>query len=788
MNINFKKKLNGIKEERFNINKNGNNNIFNLFENSVSISGIENKENEYIKNDDINITNNYNNTLNSNIISEDQSIHQLNREINNNKIKKKLTKEDLDNTPLPIFSCIYCSNDYISYKHLLDENLSSKYYIQTSIYDIKILDELIKYHSLIDQGNKNSSLINIIIKNIEYLKKYYTKEESIAYYKSNKFQYICTSNNLKIKNYFYQKLEIFIIRKKNKDLTNKKINNKYINKNISYNKLSFHNNNSGSIVNDNFYNARNIKNTNNTFGTGTCQGTGSYSSMNNLISFSLYNNENNNNNNNILYLNNLNMMENIMEKIEKNEESENDEEGGEEFLNIFGNESQFQKQINTNKTIFEDKFYDIWNPEITIINESENGENEGKTINNSIFKDKNYLKNFKDINEKICEKKTLDTNAKTIFSDKRINENKNLVNYSQTSCLKNKKIDNDNIIKNENKRLLKINIRKNDPSKEENINFENKINILNKNKDINLSNEYLKKYLFKFRSFYLNKYRENMNKNVLNIFIKKNYANLDILQSLNQTKEKNKENNNENNKINNYNVNNDNKKIVNEKIKNMTINIGNHETKNLLFLLKFPRTTSHSSKINSRKININPRSPQITKKPFSSYINKDNENSILIKPKINTRNSTSRVRKSINKPKLIYDIYENNIQIHNNQNNMNKRKKIINNKNLIKSNSSLIFSNINERNSFSSSTNFKMNLSKIRNKNNVNEKLKELMKKIYKQNNNYKINAQDFNKKIKEIKYKQKMNINVQVPLINKRSISVSRPLLQKRNLIKLKL
>ena len=71
------------------------------------------------------------------------------------------------------------------------------------------------------------------------------------------------------------------------------------------------------------------------------------------------------------------------------------------------------------------------------------------------------------------------------------------------------------------------------------------------------------------------------------------------------------------------------------------------------------------------------------------------------------------------------------------------------------------------------------------------------MKKINKKNT-YKININEFavsNKKAKDInnikeikKNAQKLNINIHVPLINKRSGSVARPLMQKKNMIKLKI
>ena len=829
-------KLKEEEEDEYNSKENKNKDFKNFFENSITISEIENKENvqkKFYINDEENNLNNIENSINndSNINLDDQSINELNREMKknkNNNFKKKITKEDLNNIPLPIFSCIYCSNDYISFKHLSNEQLSSKYYIQTSIYDMKILDKLIQKKPLIDQYNQNSKLLDIIIKNTEYLKKYYSLKDSFVFFNNEKYKSFYLNNNLKIKNFFLKKFENFIIRKKNKDLTNKKITgNKNTNKNISYNKLSFHNNNSNSIVNDNYNNLLgNIKNNNNnTFGTGTCQGTGSYSLSNNIISLSLNNNDNNNNINsnninNILYFNNLNILENIMEKIEKNEESENDEEGGEEFLNIFGNESQIQNKINKNNITFENKFYDIWNPNITVIDDENQNEkkineinNDSNNINNSqLKKEKNIHSKIKNnfdmhknndslnINNKLLDinkiEKIENNNLQKIYSDRRINEIKKLFNnYSHTSYL------NNNILKNK-----KINIKTKEVN---NINFDLNKNNENQNKnniDNPITNDYFKNNLFKFKSFYMNKNRKNLlhsnsnnntNKNLLNLF--NNYKKstyLDNAESLCHTKDINKEKEQSNKK-------------ENEKIKNMTISTSNQESKNLLFLLKYPKTTYHSNKINQKIININVASPKI-KKPFSSYKNsKNNDNYFLVKPQQRIRNATSRVKKSVEKDNLnfnyiISDFYENNIKIHNSRNYISKRRDILDkNKNnfgnLIKSNSFLMNGGqLNEKkNSNSSCTNFQINISKIFFKNKTNEKLNELMKKINKINT-YKININDFafsNKKSKNIKglkeikeNSKKLNINMNVPLINKRSTSVTRSIMQKKNMIKLKI
>ena len=575
-------------------------------------------------------------------------------------------------------------------------------------------------------------------------------------------------------------------------MTNKKINgNKLIGKNISYNKLSFHNNNSNSIVNENCSNfLGKIKNSNNTFGTGTCQGTGSYSSMNNIISFSLNNNENNN----ILCLNNLNMMENIMEKIEKNEESENDEEGGEEFLNFFGNESQINNNINKNIISFEDKYYDIWNPDITNIKE-ENDEKEYENIISNSNKDNNDndINCIRNNNINLSGGEQEDNNSGKIFSERRIKEIKKIFNYSQSSCLKNKKI---NIKKSEkNKESFDLNQNNN-----ENLN-------INNNKDNLITNDYLRNNLLKFKSFYLNKNKKNIlninnnnNRNLLNLFNNKKSINLDNKENLYHTKDLDI---NINIKINKE-KRKDNKKIQ-EKIKNMTINTINHE-KNLLFLIKHPKTTSHSNKLNTKLMHINVGSPKFTKKPFSSSKdrrnnkNKNKENVIIEKPREKVRYSTSRVKKFIDKENnynyILSDFYENNIQIHNSRNYVIKRKEILgkninNYNNFLKSNSLLMNGGyFREKSGQSSCSNSQINLSNILHKNKDNEKLNELIKRIYKKN--YKININDFilsNKKLKEKLNSQKLNINkINVPIINKRSMSVNRPMLEKKNLIKLKI
>lgn len=241
------------------------------------------------------------------------------------------------------------------------------------------------------------------------------------------------------------------------------------------------------------------------------------------------------------------------------------------------------------------------------------------------------------------------------------------------------------------------------------------------------------------------------------------------------------------------------KKKENDKLKNMTININNNGPKNLLFLLKYPKTTSHSNKINQKMLNININSPKINCKPLSSFKkNIINEHYIVFK---HQENSTSRVKSSIDKNlnnnNIHYDFYDNILRLYNSRNYINERRDILNNRNkanIIKGQNALMNDeNLRNRSGYSSCTHLQINLSKIIHRDKSKEKINEIMKKIFKKNNNnYKIKINDFvnpNKKVIDIKNNiKKMNNNIKIPLLNKRSISVSRHLMQKKGMTKMKL
>jgi hypothetical protein len=368
-----------------------------FLESSLKLSEIENKENEQVKK--LESINSYN------FESISINISKQKPKVNIKNIKKKITKEDLNNIPLPIFSCIYCSNEKISFNHLITEIIYNKYFLQTSIYDMKSLDEIIKIKTNLYINMRNSPLINLVIKSTEFIRHYYNKNELNKIFESKKIRKIYEENYNKAYCVFIRKLKYKLMIKKRKDFSNNKTcRNKFFLFNDYKTSFQKQNNNS-SFTNDNLTTNKNsMTNT-----TGTI-------SPNIHSSLSLNNNNNDNGNNINICFNYNNAMESIMEKIEKNEESDGESE--EKFINtILGESNHSTKRTEKNKISFENKYYDIWNPDITVINEEENEPNTNKInlfdknvkkfkkiINFRNKKDKIYSANF------ICKKNTCDNN------------------------------------------------------------------------------------------------------------------------------------------------------------------------------------------------------------------------------------------------------------------------------------------------------------------------------------------------------------------------------------------
>jgi len=128
----------------------------------------------------------------------------VNEDKNKNKktFKHRLSKKDLNTIPLPIFDCPYCANEKIVFNHLINEKISCNYLYNTEKKDINLIDflqknnllclekeEICKKISKDDKDidiNKLQKIINVILDNTEYIKKYYQIDESSNYLKQKR--------------------------------------------------------------------------------------------------------------------------------------------------------------------------------------------------------------------------------------------------------------------------------------------------------------------------------------------------------------------------------------------------------------------------------------------------------------------------------------------------------------------------------------------------------------------------------------------------------------------------
>ena len=224
------------------------------FEKSLNLSNIENLEdkmkfNENNKGQNMNLS-----ISNLSLIPDNKNIKEkkFTKNINNNnknilykKNKNKITKEELNNIPIPIFSCIYCCNEEISFNHLSNEIMSTKYLFQTSIYDMKQLDILIgKADQKITDFN-TKKLFNIYLNNLENIKAFIPNKKSYQFFVSKNFLLKSKNNKIIIKKKFFKKIEEKVNKKK-KDFYFKEIKGiQKISKNSLNNKCLF---NSNSLI------------------------------------------------------------------------------------------------------------------------------------------------------------------------------------------------------------------------------------------------------------------------------------------------------------------------------------------------------------------------------------------------------------------------------------------------------------------------------------------------------------------------------------------------------------
>ena len=150
-----------------------------------------------------------------------------NDDTNKKASNHKITKYELNTIPLPIFDCIYCANEKISFNHLINEEISFKYLYNAEKKDIYLVDILQKYNLLFLENENNikellsnehmtlnsyklKSIVELLLKNTEYISKYYNLKESQNFLKQKRKRekyYLNTINKkrkeIKKKNNFF---------------------------------------------------------------------------------------------------------------------------------------------------------------------------------------------------------------------------------------------------------------------------------------------------------------------------------------------------------------------------------------------------------------------------------------------------------------------------------------------------------------------------------------------------------------------------------------------------------
>ena len=626
----------------------------------MSISSLESGE----FND--NFTNNFSNINNTNKRKTDLE--------SNKKYIRKITKEELNNIPLPVFSCIYCSNEVIAFKHLLQEIITNKYLFQTSIYDIKSINNLLVYQPIIDKDTQNEKLSIIIIKNTEYIYKNYTKEKINLFFKSNDYYCLCNKELTNNRKYFIQKIEENIVKKK-KDFYFKGINK--IPKNSLYNKCLFnstislinnYNSLSGFVEKIPLNNNINIDKNNNNINNSNISI--------NFNSISLNNNETGNN-----LCKDNNLLVSIVEHIENNQGGNNEIDDKEEIIDMFG--FDMERKISKEKIIWENEYYDIWNP---IISDDEDNDDNVLNIKKNDLSNKNNI--IDNINQKRFRLKVNLVNSKTSNNSFNIQINKKL-NVSQIKSLgstnSSSVINNDNENKIKNNKLssskdinssmniIHVNtiqttdylkkiqnnnsvLINNSLLKSKNLFSELINNINNKNKDkfkiIKNKNIKPSRKLNNYKATKSNIYNNNIYKTIAGNRLLNNYNSTSTSTIINAGASKvisskiifNKNKNNNINKKNRNNLNNNSKIFYqinnNNSTKNEFSNLLNEKIREKSTIDKIRAKISEITKlINNKNINIKMYNYQINNKMNSNPVN-NNQNLKTSKMKANEKGST----------------------------------------------------------------------------------------------------------------------------------------------------
>lgn len=154
----------------------------------------------------------------------DQSMEEEMNKVTLNNVKKrksikhKITKNELNKIPIPIFECLYCADEKIVFNHLINEELSLKYLYNAEKKDIFLINFL-ERNNLLSYKNKNNidllqknnininkldNIIRVLLQNTEYLSKCYNINESHNYLKHKRKR---EKYNINILNEKYKKIK-----------------------------------------------------------------------------------------------------------------------------------------------------------------------------------------------------------------------------------------------------------------------------------------------------------------------------------------------------------------------------------------------------------------------------------------------------------------------------------------------------------------------------------------------------------------------------------------------------
>ena len=410
------------------------------FEKSFELSKIEILDEIYKQKTDDEV-NNINDISDYSFDKENNKKNSKEKKI---KKKKKIKKEELNNIPLPIFSCIFCCNEIVSFRHLSNEIISNKYLFQTSIYDIKQLDFLIS--GKINKKIDNDKLLDIILNNFENIKEFMNSDKINNFFKSKKFKTRCEYNKLLIKNKFRTKFEEKVNKKK-KDFYFKEIKGTYkISKNSLNNKCLF---NTNSLIN-NYSSLAGLIPKESELIHNLAEKQNNSITSSHLSNINIHGNMNKNEIGLIGKDNNKHYVENIVEKIDKNVESD--------IFDFLG-ENDLKRKINKKDIEWEDTYYDINNP---IIKDDE--------INNQLFLEEDNIleiinqrdnKNKNNHNKNIYNKHNTINNIKSITINSENKSNIKMSIFNNSKSLASTNTSSNIIMKDKENKTLSIFINKN---------------------------------------------------------------------------------------------------------------------------------------------------------------------------------------------------------------------------------------------------------------------------------------------------------------------------------------